>query len=570
MPKKMDILSLLIQQQKRDGSFKIVDCNNRRVKASRSVDLTLHALLLDLLTERGLVNGATFKLAKHLSASAKLPDFAVASATIDTRVLFHVLASLYEYDPRFVPPDVLARSVQFLVAHEVAPGGPYLNAFSTNETPDLATNISICRFVHALGAPLPKLLTYIEANKSITDSPYFTASWPLELQYMKMLRNVRQMTDEAALVRAVGIDEVELLYKDSEQTYGMAALTLARALPSQSTTPSLKLLRGERHPHWETANARILRYAQALDVLDPAIAEHVKAMLTRVAQTDHSKEIGLLALRFAPSLGSSQPPRRILEMLGMANLYNWAAYTVYDGILDDGGGNALLPAANTALRRSVVLFCSSVPGDRFRRFVDATFDTVDAANAWELTHCRFVVQNGTITIGSLPDYGDLENLYMRSLTHSLPLVGTLTAAGIDIDNGLGMAIMQAFKHYLIVRQLSDDLHDWQEDLRVGHISYVVARIFADACVAEGELLLDLVIPHLERVFFRQTLPAIGKEMLVRAADAHTLLGEISGIENPNVIDSLISGIEQMTQEMLTEHDRMRTFLDAYHAPMPIG
>jgi hypothetical protein len=38
------------------------------------------------------------------------------------------------------------------------------------------------------------------------------------------------------------------------------------------------------------------------------------------------------------------------------------------------------------------------------------------------------------------------------------------------------ALHAFFRHYLIARQLSDDAHDWQDDLGRGHVNSVAVRI----------------------------------------------------------------------------------------------
>lgn len=564
-------LARIVKQQRADGSFAITS-QTGSAPVPHSVDLTLHALLLDLLVGIPVARAIVSKLAQYLTDTLQFQDFSATLAITDTRAIFHALAAVYEYDAARVPPEVLAASIYFLTSHELAVGGPYVNALAHDQTPELATNISISRFVHAIGGPFPKLMAYIAttADDSL-DSPYFTVTWPTRLQLVKLQNSAGlttndrsenqlfDMSDSSRPSKYVCMDP----WQKSTVSYGMAALQEPLRISATTILPRPVITPASQQPAGlDTAQARVLMRAQTLDTYDPLIAAHVKTTLSRVAKADSAQEIGLLALRFAPALNIAPPPRAMLEHLGIANLYNWAAYTVYDDVLDDGVSD-LLPSANTALRTAVGLFHTAVPVKTFRQFVDATFNLVDAANAWELAYCRFEASGDTIIIGQLPDYGELENLYGRSLTHCLPVVGALVGAGLDLQNSTLTSVLQAFKDYLVVRQLSDDLHDWREDLRNGHISYAVARILADAHVGTGERNTSTLIPRLERTFFRRTLPDIGKEMMARTANAHALLATATQIDSPNVIDTLIGGIEQSTQRMLTEHERIISFLNVY-------
>lgn len=551
--------------QRIDGSFPTRSSTEE--EPPDSAIITLHALLLDLLQDRADMAAVTTRLTQYIVDSLHLHDFDKTLCDIDTRAVFHALAALYEYDPSLILPDTLAKCTAFLTTHELATGGPYVNALSKVQTADLATNISISRFIHDVGGPFPTLLSYIDANSAdeVERSRYFVSAWPLRIQLAKMHRAAGVDVSDGQGDGSSSQDHTPITdwayrnpWRPSDALYGMEALTLARNLPEAVPVPAVEITTPNT---WQRPHAELVR--RAMTYYDnTAVTAGMQRALSRVARADRSYEIGLLALRFAPSLKDKQPSKDTLEDLGIANLYNWAAYTIYDDILDDDAESSQLPIANIALRRSVQLFSKAVPIDSYKSIVHEIFNTVDAANIWELAHCRFPVHNDTISINSLPDYDRLQNLYGRSLTHSLPVIGTLIAAGVPSESDMLTAVTNAFKQYLIVRQLSDDLHDWQEDLEEGHMSFVVSSLLRHAHVMPGNYALHTLIPNLQQVYFQKTLSAIGKSMLKRSAEAHTLLRSVSLPLN-TVIDKLIDGYEQSTHRMLDEHQRMTSFLKAY-------
>jgi hypothetical protein len=556
--------SSISRLQRPNGSFAIRSTSID--EPPDSVVITLHALLLDLLQNQSAVNDNTTRLAQYILSTLNVQDFDTTLKTVDTRAIFHALAALYEYNPSLVLPDILAKSIAFLTTHELATGGPYVNVLSKQRVADFATNVSISRFVHAVGGPFPALISYI--NTALTDKAdgdhYFASEWPLQLQLTRMYKIANIDMPEGLNKDTVAQADTwpcREPWKSSEALYGMPALTVAKRLPRPSVSSASPTLPAASTSDWQKPHASLVRRAMAHYSYDATTSAGIRQALSRISRVDHSYEIGLLATRFAPSLGDRRPAKLILDNLGIANLYNWAAYITYDDILDEDSGTSLLPIANTALRASVDLFYSTIPSEAFRTTVRETFDTVDAANSWELAYCRFPVSERVITVGALPNYGNLQNLYGRSLTHSLPIIGTLVAAGIPFESSTTTSVVGAFKQYLCVRQLSDDLHDWEEDVRAGHISYVVSNILHHARITRGDYELDKLVSRLEKVHFR-TLPLVGRDMLRRAANAHKLLRSTK-LSSNTVIDELLSEYEQSTQRMLDEHARVTSFLRAY-------
>lgn len=195
-------------------------------------------------------------------------------------------------------------------------------------------------------------------------------------------------------------------------------------------------------------------------------------------------------------------------MLGQAHLYGWLAYTIYDNILDeedDGkGGRAALPLANLFLRESVTIFqkfCRKYRpfGELFRE----TMDRLEETQHWEIQHCRarrtdLTDGNGAtagrtaLTISTLPDFGNYDRLAERSGGHWLGALAILPALGYGLESKTARQLTSFFKHYLIARQLNDDLHDWEEDLTAGRISSAVAMLISSwRPNATGEITIDL-------------------------------------------------------------------------------
>jgi len=557
-------LSYIIRSQQKDGSFAITTNNPDSVQVPLTCTLGIHALLLDVLCT--IREPRLTPVINRLAAYLKTTLAASPLDSLDSYVLFYGLAVLYEYDVAVLPPDIIAGAVKSLIANEQAPGGPYRNALdSPSLEPDWLTNMAVSRFIHHVGGPFPNLAAFLDAIPTGYNR-YYTTAWPLSFAGATHKPAFRHAKVRAIPQLPNGSWPIEYVQQDphdkSSFAYGSVALSTAHMIAHFTRTPSIVTASNFAAPYKRLAAAA---HADAAK-LDPLIAEVLQTRLAKLIAADTSCEIGLLALRFTDALHTPHTPNtQILEKLGLANVYNWVAYTIYDDFLDDEGDPLLLSAANVALRKTVQIFSEVLPDPIFKAHVQHTFDTIDTANAWEVTHCRFTIQANTIQIGAIPDYGDLHYLHDRSLSHRLPIIGTLLVAGFSLTGREVTAIADSFRHYLIIRQLNDDLCDWQDDLYAGHISYVVAQLLHDAQIAPGRQPLNSLYSKLQRVFWAQSLPKLDSLLQQHAAIARQFLDRSMIVNPDNLIAQLIDNLADAAVKMQAEHQQANDFLHAFKA-----
>ena len=490
---------------------------------------------------------------------------------------------------------------------------------------DLAVNANVAYLLSLVSEPLPNLTALME--RAIRDeqfvSPYYPSAYPV-LYYLartyrgplvaKLRGIVRRLAREAEklsplqtallltsllrlggradscvaarLIEAQATDgswQAEAFCLDPAQsgiTYysGSQALTTAFALESlhiyrdaSSLTRNAVTGRGTSGRTAAQADAafRMAVLSSVPQDMEQSGTELCQAMVgfaNRLGSSSNGTEIMALPLQFSRSLQRPLPQTAgpMLLQLGRANLYGWAAYTIYDDFLDDEGQPGLLPVATAALRYSLAAFDKARPEDRaFRRLVRQTFDTIDSANAWEVSHCRFRRAGRQLVIKALPDYGEPVRLAGRSLGHALTPLAVLRASGAAVDSDTFRQLQQAIIHYLTARQLNDDAHDWQIDLRNGHITYVVARLLADEEVRPGRYGLDGLVQRLQPRFWHRTLPDICRLMQAQTALGRRQLQRLSGLQPHNVLSELLDGIDASVAETLATQDRAQRFLKHY-------
>lgn len=312
---------------------------------------------------------------------------------------------------------------------------------------DVATNLAIGYLFLCLKKPLPAVIKFINETPEADKQ-----SLPLYKQYLAIQAN-----------RTAPSHEAEGIYTTAETTLGKLALP---------------------------------------------VRESALTFLARVKRADKHYEIALLASRFYQSL---QKPlhAQYNATLGEANIYCWIAYTIYDHLIDDEAVTKYLPVANIAMRLSIERYASIFPPNHpFVKTIQKTFTEMDNANAWELAHCRFTASESHLLIGKIPAYRQYLILARRSFGHALGPFALASLSGgrpsqlKDVQKGLS--------HYLILRQLNDDMHDWRKDMRNGHISPVVALLIRQASLEPGAYSLEMLAETLTPLFWDKTVNTMNK------------------------------------------------------------
>lgn len=539
---------------------------------------------------------------------------------------FCSLAALRLHDPSLVDEAALGKAVRLLIAAEQQVGGPY-QTWLIDKTAgpewtdtDLVVNCNIARFLNLVAEPLPNLTVLMD--EAIAGRHFQSAYYPNEYpvifslaqayrgqragqlaEYILGLRRagwwgspqnsalaiaaLRQLGSTADLTPAInkllstqqadGSWPAEAFCLDpaiGQRSHysGSAALTTALVLKALSSKPAAAAPAKMQTPPADKSAADL--YGHVLDValqetrsLDPALKRQMATIRRRLEKDYDCREIILLPYYFHTSLLEPLAGKQeLLAQLGAANYYGWAAYTIYDDFLDNEGDPRLLSAANTALRYCLQHFRHALPdnGD-FQIAVDHTFNTIDDANAREVQRFRFKTDGTHISVEHLPHYASRLALANRSLGHTLTPLGVLAAHGISPDDRRAQRIQLAIRHYIVARQLNDDLHDWEQDLQKGLASYVVTAILRDMALPPGRYRIENLLDQARPVFWRQTVSVLCQDMLEHTALARRAARSSGLLQPNNIIEQLTGKIDGSAHQTLAGQAKSDRFLTAYRA-----
>jgi hypothetical protein len=556
------------------------------------------------------------------------PERAALPYPDDLDDTFCALIGLQLHDQSLLGGSALAHIVKLLIATETMAGGPYCTWLVPKKSEaawldvDLAVNCNVNYFLSLISNPLPNLnrLLARAITKKEFSSPYYPSEYPVLYYVARACHGSKR----AALVKYI----LGLRAADGSWGTPLQTALMVSALCSLGHTTDLEsaktylLARQRRDGSWDAeafcldpaqgqrqyfSGAPALTTALVLEALHkleevwanvkthpsssldkrassiydtvmtaaqkqfsalgPEVSSGALALLERLTTGSQGENIILLPYTFYQSLRVRPVlDDQLFVNLGLANLYGWIAYTIYDDFLDDEGKPELLSAANVALRSSLREFELALPRNlTFQSLVQKTFNTMDSANAWEVRHCRFTIEDYRLKLHKLPDYTGLERLAERSLGHTLTPLAILIAVGEPLDSPAALACLQALRHYLIARQLNDDLHDWEDDVNRGQITYVVSEILRDLKLRTRQQDLRRLLGVMRQQFWHLSLPRLSQTITQHIEQARQLLADHPLLQPSNALTDLLDGVALVNRETLATVMQAEDFLKSYRA-----
>lgn len=316
--------------------------------------------------------------------------------------------------------------------------------------------------------------------------------------------------------------------------------------------------------HRQVVTRAMERFEQCADEIRVAARQVRDRLLGGTA----SGQITLLPYIFRRALGDNGrglSDERLIA-LGVISYCGWMAYTLYDDFLDEEGGPASLPVANMAMRELVLALRDEAAHTRgFDDVAWPTLDAQEAANAWEVSHCRLRHQ-ADLTRVQPPQFKDLRVLAERSMGHALGCLAITMELGHGSDSEEVRAVQAFFRHFLIARQLSDDAHDWKADLQKGQINAVGAHLLSG--VSRRGLSVRAVYIQLERRFWEKDSPWVDERIFGQLSKAREALAGATFIKRPEVLEALLAPIEEATRKNQEQQRQTAGFLRVYCPEKP--
>lgn len=565
------------------------DAPEREIRALPLIDSTF---MLNALPDIAQLAAVRDLLAKHLRM--RLSTVWIEQG--DAYEVYSVLSAVWKYDPSSIRGEWLASAIRRLVQSEVTVGGPYY----TGDTIAVAANIQIANFIGQIARPLPNMrrfLTDVVGAERFEDTELTSSGLLYLLASVGNCKKLQRYTEvnwyghdwQTPLHKAVALDimgntlgtpgtEQALLTMCEQQGPGglwrgePLLKSTAKGQCSQLVTTALitEVLRNYLYGatvsspvHLRQKRNMVTRAAlQLFEPYSEPLRSSVMTVVNRVCSADKNFEITLLPYFFARALDPpSRFPNAHYTMLGLASVCTWVAYTIYDDFIDNEGVPAELPVANLAMRASLSCFRTVLPhDDRFQHYVCTVFAKMDEANAWEIDNCRFAVRKRKVIIGDLPRYGKRTVLAARTFAHALAPMAIL-ARYLSMDSRQWCHVETAFRHYLIARQLNDDMHDWTKDIRAGQASYVVTAILRSMRIDHSIHYLDELLPAMQKHFRHTAMPKICLRIQYHTRLSRQYFAQSQLLQPSNELYVLLDNLELSVRRSLDARIKSQALAD---------
>jgi len=371
-------------------------------------------------------------------------------------------------------------------------------------------------------------------------------SWPTALFYCQSKQKGKQRMDKigSPCLTTAFVLEALSLWLESTQTENISQKKEYSAYIRQVKVRATRELAALPDPLRESAQRALG------DILNHELAEVI--ILTPVSVFKALKK------EYAQKIS-----KEVVILACLANLYGWCAYTLLDDILDLEGEIALLPTVLAFYRKMELTFARLLHSQNlsYLRLYQKTMDRLDNANLWELRHCRFTKK---INVKKLPKYRQYKQLAEKSLGHALSGLVLLAHSDIGTNSKDTKHLCSFFCHYLIARQMNDDAHDWEEDLKAGRINSansVLLKLFS-----ENKKVVKITtrnLKSLELIFWQNVIPQFGTTILSHLTKAEHHLEQISVFDNKEFFLEMLKKIAKSAKKALEESKKTQAFVSTF-------
>ncbi|MBU2566250.1 hypothetical protein KKG46_01680 [Patescibacteria group bacterium] len=542
----------------------------------------------------------------------------------DLDCTFCTHSGLVLYNNDYIDGEMMAKVAKILTSYEHGEGGPYKtwmvpeNSDQVWKDVDLAVNANIQYFLSLQEVELPNIQSMIDeailADK--IESPYYTTPFsvlyfiarmyngsykkeliqivknnitkiglevinPLDLSFVLIVLidlGVDATVYEELVKKLLefSLDDIDKPYAyvidpaiDGKQYYaGCDALTIAINIQAlnkylDKTFDNQKVLANE-DVHDEYYTDILNSVKEVFSGLDKGLEKRADIRLETLVKNDKDGQIALMPRYFYQSMNiETTDLDDLVKKLCQASLFGWLAYSIYDDFFDGDGQAEDLSVANVSLRHCAHIFEEMiVKYPTFQQLYNQIMNALDSSNCWEINNCRLSQEIKILDLSiDFPSY--LNSQFTdRSLGHALGACLLLIAT--DNQNQIDKMLC-FFKKYLLVRQLHDDMHDWEDDLSKGIVNSVHSSIFKDWQTEFGKNVLNIEsdLVSLQNVFWNKTIDKLCGYVSAELDTAKEILLSIDAIKDKGYFIKLLDSMKVANREILQQRDDVLRFIESY-------
>jgi len=512
---------------------------------------------------------------------------------------FLILAIILKHEPKIIDGKALARILTTLTQIESQEGGPYYSTLNSSDKKiDLDTNVVIGYFLSLLNVDLDNINQMVdgaienkEFHSDIFESEFFTVyfiskfyqgSKKQDLIDYLLINTSENYTNNVLILSSLnnlGVDKGILhnkLDNITNSTKDESRSELDHTLYSELRDGLGDNITEKDHQNnideRKMMNLILCTTERRFANLFGDMKDLAMQKIRKTIEGNFDKQMSLMAFYTKQALGKKgrKISDTMIAAMGLANIFYWTAFIIYDDFWDEdeAADPQILPTANLYARHYISFFAKILPKKtRFVEFFHKLMDKLDAANTWETTHCRTKVKDNKFIIPKkLPDYENYDHKYEPASGHILGPVAMFVHLGYGLDSSEVKNLISYFRNYLIAMQINDDAHDWEEDMKRGHLSTVVVMLiqdFKEKYPDQEEIDLKEDKQKLQQIFWFKTIRRACQTAINYTEKSRQALQTITILEKPAPLEHFITITEDTAQKALDEQKKSADFLQEF-------
>lgn len=288
-------------------------------------------------------------------------------------------------------------------------------------------------------------------------------------------------------------------------------------------------------------------YKKIIDKVEKNTKEMINEVFFKMKKSDTYEIIIYNPVWTNNQLKDKIEDKEFLKKLSCINILGWIAYTIYDDILDKDKEIEWLPVANIVNRKMDEEFLNLMPInkafiDKYRKIMNE----MDEANLWEIKNCR--------NIKNINAFDSIEKLSNRSMGHALTSLALLYKNNSSISNIKNTE--KFYKYYLAARQMNDDGHDWEKDLKIGQINSASSRLLIN-------LNKEIDINELKIIFWEKYFDNYAKDILNNCKIAKDFINKSNCFDSLELFDRMLNKVINATKNAIDEKNKSKEFINEY-------
>jgi hypothetical protein len=506
------------------------------------------------------------------------PEYTNLPYPDDTDDTFAALSALYTYDANLVNGKALAQIVKGLTALEREEGGPYYTWYTKSKKAvwkdvDAVANAQIASFLKMQGVELPNLTRYF--MKLVKEKTLHSLYYPSPLHciyFMSRLytddalrhlinkhlvknANPLEMALAASSLKRLTIDETGLidnLLSQKYETYttaypfcidpmrhgkkyfsGSPALTAAAIIEafslSQKKSPTID------SEQFKKTHTRVLNLSDSFPV-------HLKSSFEKQVKESIDTKAGKQCI-LAPVAIASAFNTKVSDDICFAQACGWIAYEIFDDCVDEKKVNNL-GIAIMLYGEMIRIFSDIFSNDS--EYNRDFLERLKNMNSSLLEEAAHINKKERTTHHQKSDW-----MLHKSSGYMLGPLAVMHALGYPRQSKTTQAIVAYFENLILALQLSDDAHDWQDDMQNFRRNSVVEMLPKLATLRKTEC---------EKYFWES-----GVEIVLEKIQEHCITARkaYQSVIFTKILDEPIKLIEDMCSKTLRERNTAKEFLQEY-------